>query len=109
MFSFCFAVSSVCIASKHIIFLHNKFLETHDLKDAHPQYGNVELIEIKQKFKLAGFNVIASKRSAACLQEQVDIVIAQIDSILGENSQDTIKVVGTSKGGDILRRWFLLN
>lgn len=96
------SLSFTCFATKHIIFLHNKFLETHTLNDDHPQYGKVELNKINLKFKNAGFNVISNRRLPnRRLQEYTNTVISQIDSILDKHSSDTITVIGTSKGGYI--------
>ena len=96
------ALSLTCFAKKHIIFLHNKFLESHTINDEHHEYGKVELNKIKDKFKNAGFNVIADKRvSNETMQEYTNDVITQIDSIFNDKATDTITVVGTSKGGYI--------
>ena len=88
------------IAKKHIIFLHNKFLETHTINDPHPKYGKVQLNEINQKFKKAGFSVLINKRHSSTDHDSaVNQVIHQIDSIHKTNLKDTITVIGTSKGG----------
>ena len=91
---------NICIAKKHIIFLHNKFLETHNVNESHPKYGKVQLNEIKQKFKNAGFSTLINKRNSATKSDSaINQVIHQIDSIHKINSKDTITVIGTSKGG----------
>jgi hypothetical protein len=96
------SLSLTCFATKHVIFLHNKFLETHTLNDQHYLYGKVEFNKITMDLKNAGFNVIADRRLPnKTLQEYTNYVVAQIDSILDKRSSDTITVVGTSKGGYI--------
>jgi hypothetical protein len=91
---------NICTAKKHIIFLHNKFLETHTVKEAHLKYGKVQLNEIKHKFKKAGFSILINKRNSSVKSDSaVNQVIHQIDSIHKINSKDTITVIGTSKGG----------
>lgn len=79
---------NICTAKKHIIFLHNKFLETHTVN------------EIKHKFKKAGFSILINKRNSSVKSDSaVNQVIHQIDSIHKINYKDTITVIGTSKGG----------
>ena len=91
---------NICSAKKHIIFLHNKFLETHTVNEVHPKYGKVQLNEINKKFKKAGFSVLINKRDSSVKPDSaVNQVIHQIDSIHKINSKDTITVIGTSKGG----------
>lgn len=34
-----------------IFFLHNRFLETHQLSDSHPEFGRTEYNEIISEFK----------------------------------------------------------
>ena len=91
---------NICAAKRHIIFLHNKFLETHTINESHPKYGKVQLNEIKQKFKQAGFAILVNKRNRATKSDSaINQVIHQIDSIHKINTKDTITVIGTSKGG----------
>lgn len=95
-------LSSICEAKKHIIFLHNKFLETHTVNDSHPEYGKVELNQIKTKFENAGFNVIINQRTdSITFDSAINKVITQVDSIITINNNDSITVIGTSKGGYI--------
>lgn len=96
-------LSNLSQAEKHIIFLHNKFLETHSIHEAHPDYGKVELKEITEKFKSAGFSVIADKRtSVTSMDSVIRKVISQIDSLIKIGTlANEITIVGTSKGGYI--------
>lgn len=88
--------------AKHIIFLHNKFLENHQLMEPHPEYGRAEILEASTKFTKAGINVIINRRHAPVnIENEIQKVITQIDSLLQINHSDTITVVGTSKGGYI--------
>lgn len=90
-------------AQKHIIFLHNKYLETHSIEDIHPKYGRVELDLVKNKFEKAGFIVIANKRNGTLSMDSITHSISnQVDSIINTGvSAKEITIVGTSKGGYI--------
>lgn len=88
---------------KYIFFLHNRFLEEHELNEPHPEYGRMEFKEIIADFEAFGFNVFSEKRTGnVSAREYAMGLIRQIDSLiqLGINPND-ITVVGTSKGGYI--------
>ncbi|MTB51712.1 alpha/beta hydrolase [Lewinella sp. W8] len=88
---------------RFVFFLHNRFLEEHELHELHPQYGRTEYREILQKFTVSGLRVISEKRSGNVnAREYAITVVEQIDSLLGTGvTPDRITVVGTSKGGYI--------
>jgi len=88
---------------KYIFFLHNRFLEQHDLEDAHPEYGKVAYTEIINEFEKNGFNVFSEKRNSNVnAQEYASGVVNQIDSLVKKGIKpEYITVVGTSKGGYI--------
>lgn len=93
----------VCQAKKHIIFLHNRYLETHTIQDKHPKYGRVELDLVKAKFEKEGFTVIANKRDGTLSIDSITKkIVNQVDSLIeaGTTAQE-ITIVGTSKGGYI--------
>ncbi len=89
--------------SKFIIFLHNRFLETHSLEELHPEYGRMEYKKILAEFVKAGLNVISEKREGNVNAREYAIgVINQIDSLILKGVKPTdITIVGTSKGGYI--------
>lgn len=86
-----------------IFFLHNRFLETHELNESHPRFGRAEYLEIIGAFKENGFKVISEKRNGNVnVREYAAKVVNQIDSLLKNGTQPSrITVVGTSKGGYI--------
>jgi len=88
---------------KFIFFLHNRFIETHELNELHPEFGRTEYKEIISEFEKSGFKVISEKRNGNVNARDYAIGIeSQIDSLIktGIESQK-ITVVGTSKGGYI--------
>jgi hypothetical protein len=88
---------------KFIFFLHNRFLEEHDLNELHPEFGRTEYLEIINEFKKSGFEVISEKRNGNVnAREYAGGIVTQIDSLI-KNGTDpkNITVVGTSKGGYI--------
>ncbi|OBX27176.1 hypothetical protein A9996_00135 [Gelidibacter algens] len=88
---------------RFIFFLHNRFLETHDLEELHPEYGKTAYLEIISKFEDNGFTVLSEKRNGNVNARDYAILItSQIDSLIrtGVLAQH-ITVVGTSKGGYI--------
>lgn len=87
----------------YIFFLHNRFLEEHELKDSHPEYGRVEYNEIIAEFEKNGFKVISEKRNGNVNARQYGIgIVNQIDSLLKSGTKaQNITVIGTSKGGYI--------
>lgn len=89
--------------ASHIFFLHNRFLETHALEEAHPEYGRVEYQAILHKFRQAGFEVWSEQRAGNVnASTYAQGVVQQIDSLLKEGvTPKRITVIGTSKGGYI--------
>lgn len=86
-----------------IFFLHNRFLETHKIEEAHPQYGKVEYEAILKRFEENKFKVISEKRKGNVNARDYALQVKnQIDSLLAKGiSPGSITVVGTSKGGYI--------
>ena len=90
-------------SKKYIFFLHNAFLETHELNEEHPEYGRAEYSEILQRFKDNNFNVISEKRTTSVdVADYAMTVVEQIEELIA-NGIDAINitVIGTSKGGYI--------
>tara|TARA_R110002012_G_scaffold319767_2_gene541290 strand:- start:373 stop:1011 length:639 start_codon:yes stop_codon:yes gene_type:complete len=87
----------------YVFFLHNRFLETHDLEDKHPDYGRTEYNEILSAFRNASFTVISEQRQGNVNARDYAItVVHQIDSLLKSGvNPNKITVIGTSKGGYI--------
>ncbi len=101
-----FAVLFVCEKDsddKYIFFLHNRFLEDHELQDEHPEYGRTEYTEIISVFKENGFQVISEKRQGNVNARAYAMrMVSQIDSLIKTGIEPhKITVVGTSKGGYI--------
>lgn len=88
---------------RFIFFLHNRFLEEHQLQDLHPEYGRTQYIEIIDEFKKSGLQVISEKRHGNVnVRDYAINVVAQIDSLTKQGVEPkNITVVGTSKGGYI--------
>ncbi len=62
----------------YLFFLHNRFLETHEITEAHPQYGKVEYAEILQSFKNEGFNVISEKSANSDSTGSSPLLVKQV-------------------------------
>ncbi|MEM9886865.1 MAG: alpha/beta hydrolase [Bacteroidota bacterium] len=88
---------------KYIFFLHNRFLETHELHEAHPLFGRVEYEAILAEFEKANFKVISEKRNGNVDARAYAVeIVAQIDSLIRSGVQaSNISIIGTSKGGYI--------
>ena len=88
---------------RYLFFLHNRFLEDHDLQEAHPEYGKSAYLEIISEFENNGFTVLSEKRAGIVNARDYAILItAQIESLLQKGIlPKNITVVGTSKGGYI--------
>ena len=88
---------------RFIFFLHNRFLETHELNEFHPEYGRTEYKEIISEFQKSGFKVISEKRNENVNAREYAIgIVNQIDSLLKKGiAPRKITIVGTSKGGYI--------
>ncbi len=86
-----------------VFFLHNRFLEAHELNDIHPQYGRVAYKEILSEFERNGLKVISEKRNGNVnAREYATNVVQQIDSLIAKGVKpEKITVIGTSKGGYI--------
>lgn len=94
------------VETKHkrvIFFLHNRFLENHELNENHPEYGRTEYLEIIKKFKNRGFKVISEKREGNVNARSYALkILQQIQLLLKSGTPpNNITVVGTSKGGYI--------
>jgi hypothetical protein len=88
---------------KYIFFLHNRFLEVHELNELHPEYGRTEYLEIINEFEKSGFEVISEKRNGNVNAREYAIgIVTQIDSLITNGTEPRkITIVGTSKGGYI--------
>ena len=88
---------------RYIFFLHNRFLEEHELNEEHPEFGRTEYREIIDEFEKNGFKVISEKRNGNVNAREYAIqIVAQIDSLIKNGTKPKkITVVGTSKGGYI--------
>ena len=88
---------------RFVFFLHNRFLEEHELNELHPEFGRTEYNEIITEFKKSGIKVISEKRNGNVNARDYAVgIVTQIDSLIkiGVEPQK-ITVVGTSKGGYI--------
>lgn len=88
---------------RFIFFLHNAFLENHELDEIHPEFGRTEYMEIIAEFEKGGFNVISERRNGRIRARDYAVgVLKQIDSLIKTGiAPQKITVVGTSKGGYI--------
>ncbi len=88
---------------RFIFFLHNRFLEEHELNESHPEFGRTEYNEILEEFEKSGFKVISEKRNGNVnAREYAITVVSQIDSLISIGTEpEKITIVGTSKGGYI--------
>ncbi|MFK8058556.1 MAG: alpha/beta hydrolase [Polaribacter sp.] len=86
-----------------IFFLHNRFLEEHELDESHPEFGRTEYKEILSEFEKSGFKVISEKRIGNVNAREYAIgIVNKIDSLIKNGAEPKkITVVGTSKGGYI--------
>lgn len=97
---------SACEAGReqrYVFFLHNRFLEEHELHEEHPEYGRVYYNEIVSRLEQSGLMVISEIRSGNVdAASYARDIVAQIDSLIATGiPPDHITVVGTSKGGYI--------
>ncbi len=88
---------------RFIFFLHNRFIEEHELTAEHPEFGRTAYKEIIAEFEKSDFKVISEKRHGNVNAREYAIgLISQIDSLLQNGIEpNKITVVGTSKGGYI--------
>lgn len=101
---FCFFLSTNYVhAQRYIFFLHNKFIEEHDLSAKHSDYGIAQYDEILDYYTKENFVVISEKRPANTnVKTYAEKVKSQIDSLLSKGIKPSkITVIGTSKGGYI--------
>ncbi|MEP6929535.1 MAG: alpha/beta hydrolase [Flavobacterium sp.] len=87
----------------YIFFLHNRFIEEHDLNEAHPEYGKSKYSEIINSFKADNFIVISEKRKKNTnAADYAKKVVKQINNLIKKGIKpNKITVIGTSKGGYI--------
>lgn len=88
---------------RFIFFLHNRFLEEHELNELHTEYGRTEYKEIIAEFEKSGLNVISEKRNGNVNARDYAVgIVNQIDSLITTGIEpQKITVIGTSKGGYI--------
>lgn len=88
---------------RFIFFLHNRFLEEHELNESHPEFGRTEYKEILAEFENKGLNVISEKRNGNVNAREYAIgIVKKIDSLTKKGIEpNKITIVGTSKGGYI--------
>ena len=88
---------------RYVFFLHNRFLENHELNESHPEYGRAEYNEIIAEFERDGFKVISEKRIENVNARTYAMgIVTQMDSLIKNGiASNKITVVGTSKGGYI--------
>lgn len=88
---------------RYLFFLHNRFLEDHELHELHPEFGRTEYIEIITRFEESGLNVISEIRNENVNAREYALgIVNQIDSLVSNGTKSTnITIVGTSKGGYI--------
>lgn len=88
---------------RFIFFLHNRFLEEHELDESHPEFGRTEYKEILAEFEKSGLKVISEKRNGNVNARDYAVgIVNQIDSLTENGIEPSkITIVGTSKGGYI--------
>lgn len=88
---------------RFIFFIHNRFLETHDVNESHPEFGRTEYKEIITELEKGGSKVISEIRNGNVNAREYAIrIVNQIDDLLKKGiDPKKITVVGTSKGGYI--------
>lgn len=88
---------------KYLFFLHNRFLETHELNEVHPTYGKVEYSKMITLFQKNGFNVVSEQRKGNVNAQNYALgIVNQINHLIKQGVKArNITVVGTSKGGYI--------
>ena len=86
---------------RFVFFLHNRFLEEHELNELHPEFGRTEYNEIIDEFKKSGLKVISEKRNGNVNAREYAVgIVNQIDSLIKTWIEpQKITVIGTSKGG----------
>lgn len=106
VFSAFIFTSTACSQQKderYIFFLHNRFIEEHELNELHPEFGRTEYNEIIAEFEKDGLKVISEKRNGNVNAREYAIgIVTQIDRLIKNGIEpNKITVVGTSKGGYI--------
>lgn len=96
-------VQSYAQDERYLFFLHNRFIEEHQLHELHPEYGKAYYEEVLSAFRKAGFKVLSEKRPADTdMPIYARKITGQVDSLLALGIKPgNITVVGTSKGGYI--------
>ncbi len=68
---------------RFIFFLHNIFLEVHELNELHPEFGRTEYNEIIAEFEKSGLSVVSEKRNGNVNAREYAIgIVNQIDSLI---------------------------
>lgn len=90
-------------STRYIFFLHNRFIEEHDLAELHPEYGRAEYVEILSRLRSTGFTVLSEKRARNTdVKAYAKMMVRQVDSLIAAGvPPQNITIVGTSKGGYI--------
>lgn len=88
---------------RFIFFLHNRFLEEHELNELHPEFGRTEYNKIIAEFEKNGLKVFSEKRNGNVNAREYAVgIVNQIDSLIKSGTESRkITIVGTSKGGYI--------
>ena len=88
---------------RYVFFLHNRFLETHELNELHPKFGRTQYKEVIDEFEKSGLKVISEKRNGNVDTREYAIgIVNQIDSLIKTGIKpEKITIIGTSKGGYI--------
>lgn len=88
---------------RFIFFLHNRFLEEHELHELHPEFGRTEYNEIINVFEKNGFNVISEIRNENVnARDYATGIVSQINRLIKKGvAPEKITIIGTSKGGYI--------
>jgi len=88
---------------RFIFFLHNRFLEVHQLDELHPEFGRTAYKEIVSVLEDNGFKVISEIRTGNVnARNYATTVVSQIDSLIANGVEaKKITIIGTSKGGYI--------
>ncbi len=68
---------------RFVFFLHNRFLEEHELNELNPEFGRTEYNEIIAEFKKSGLKVISEKRNGNVNAREYAVgIVNQIDSLI---------------------------
>jgi len=68
---------------RFLFFLHNRFLEEHELNELHPEFGRTNYNEIIAEFNNSGLTVISEKRNGNVNARDYAVgIVTQIDSLI---------------------------